>query len=83
LEVKNSSYINDISLITASKSIERNCSILKAAAERLFQSQKSNMIQFDMEKTELIHFHSKRNMNSKNYSISIQNKIIQPKDTIK
>ena len=38
LEVKNPSYINDISLITTSKSIERNCSILKTAVERLFQS---------------------------------------------
>jgi hypothetical protein len=83
LEVKNPSYIDDISLITTSKSIERNCSILKAAAERLFQSQESNMIQFDMEKTELIHFHSRRNMNNRDYSISIQNEIIQPKNTIK
>ena len=36
LEVRHSSYINNISLLILSKSIERNCTILKEATEKLF-----------------------------------------------
>ena len=34
--------------------------MLELAAKKLLQLQNQNNIQFDMEKTELIHFHSKK-----------------------
>ena len=42
-------------------------------------------MQFDMEKTELIHFHFKRSFDLKNeaYSVKIGNSIIQPKNLVK
>jgi len=42
-------------------------------------------MQFDMEKTELIHFHSKRafNLENESYSIKIEESIIQPKSLVK
>ena len=42
-------------------------------------------MQFDMEKTELIHFHSKRSFDLENeaYSVKIGDVIIQPKDLVK
>ena len=36
-----------------------------------------------MEKTELIHFHSKRNINNEDYSIYLQNQIIKSKNLVK
>ena len=83
LEIRYPSYMDDICLTTASESIERNCSILEEAAEKLIQSQNFNMIQFDMEKTELIHFHSKRNINSEDYPILVQNESVQPKNLVR
>jgi hypothetical protein len=83
LEVRHLSYIDDINLLVSSKSIERNCLILKEAAEKLFQSQDQNLIQFDMKKTELIHFHSKRNIKDNDYSITILNEIVKPKNLVR
>ena len=60
MHIKSPSYVNDIILSHSSKSIEKNCKMLKLAVEKLLQLQGQNNIQFDMEKTELIHFHSKR-----------------------
>ena len=42
-------------------------------------------MQFDMEKTELIHFHFKRSFDLENeaYSIKIRDSTIQPKDLVK
>ena len=42
-------------------------------------------MQFDMEKTELIHFHSKRSCDLENeaYLVKIGDSIIQPKDLVK
>src|SRR6266536_2813269 len=53
-------YIDDIDLIASSESIEKNYKILKEATIRIFEKKTKNLIQFNPEKTELIHFHSKR-----------------------
>ena len=54
------SYIDNIDLVASSKSIKKNYKILKEAAIRIFEKGVDNLIQFNPEKTELIHFHSKR-----------------------
>ncbi len=62
LESRDISYINNIDLVASLESIEKNYKILKKTAIRIFEKGAENLIQFDPEKTELIHFHSKRNI---------------------
>jgi len=79
------SYLNDIELVASLKSIEENCQLLQKLAQDLLIKQQNNCMQFDMEKTELIHFHSKRSFDLENeaYSVKIGDAIIQPKDLVK
>ena len=60
MRIRSSSYVDDVALSYSSKSIENNCKMLELAIEKLLQLQGQNNIQFDMKKTELIHFHLKR-----------------------
>ena len=79
------SYLDDIELVVSSKSIEENCQLLQKLTQDLLVKQQNNCMQFDMEKTELIHFHSKRSFDLKNeiYSVKIRDSIIQSKDLVK
>src|SRR5204863_6645417 len=63
--------------------INNNCEMLELAAKKLLQLQNQNNIQFDMEKTELIHFHSKKIDNYQDYIIQIGNIQIEPKSLVK
>ena len=83
MKIRSSSYLDDIELVVFSESIERNCLLLKNAAEKLFQLQASNMNQFDMKKTELIHFHSKRFIRSENHPVQIEDNLIKPKNLVR
>ncbi|TVY32157.1 hypothetical protein LSUB1_G006483 [Lachnellula subtilissima] len=58
LVVKFISYVNDITLSTASTSPRKNIKILQLVARELFQLASENAIQFDPKKSELIHFHT-------------------------
>src|SRR6266536_3218325 len=73
MQIRSSSYVDNIGLVASSESIKENCLILENAAEKLLQLQNQNNIQFDMKKIELIHFHIKRSIDNNNYSISIRN----------
>ena len=81
--IKSPSYVNDIALSYSSKSIENNCKKLELAAEKLLQLQSQNNIQFDMEKTKLIYFYSKRIDNYQDYIIQIGDIQIESKNLIK
>ena len=83
MHIRSSSYVDDIALSYSSKSIENNCKMLELAAEKLLQLQSQNNIQFDMEKTELIHFHSKRIDNYQDYIVQIGNIQIEPKNLVR
>ena len=77
------SYINDIDLVASSESIEKNYKILKETIIRIFEKGADNLIQFNPEKTELIHFHSKKNIN-KNVNICfLKNYLVKTKPTVK
>src|SRR6266487_6572956 len=77
------SYIDDIGLVASSESIEKNCKILKEVVIRIFEKGADNLIQFNPEKTELIHFHSKRNI-SENVNICFsENYLVEAKPTVK
>ena len=72
------SYLDDIELVVSSKSIKENCQLLQKLAQDLLVKQHNNCMQFDMKKTELIHFHSKRafNLENESYLIKIKKLII-------
>jgi hypothetical protein len=50
------SYINDISLTTSSSSYKKNIEVLEREVAKLYTLGAENGIQFDLAKTELIHF---------------------------
>src|SRR5436189_6315280 len=79
------SYLDDIKLAVSSKSIEKNYQLLQKLAQDLLIKQQNNCMQFNMEKTKLIHFHSKRSFDLKNkaYSVKIGDSKIQSKDLVK
>ncbi len=83
LENKGMSYINNIDLVALLKSIKENCKILKKTTIKIFEKRTNNLIQFNPEKTELIYFYSKRNIN-KNINICfLENYLVEAKPTIK
>src|SRR5947207_6670226 len=79
MQIRSSSYVDDIRLVASSETIEENCLMLENAAEKLLQLQNQNNIQFDIEKIELIYFHSRRSIDNNNFQVSIRNNQIQSK----
>src|SRR6266487_617298 len=79
------SYVDDVGLAVSSKSIEENCQLLQKLAEDLLLDSKQNCMQFDVDKTELIHFHSKRSFDLKNklYSVKVGETVFQSKELVK
>src|SRR6266498_3374400 len=77
------SYIDNIDLVASSESIEKNYRILKEAAIRIFEKRADNLIQFNPEKTELIHFHSKRNIDENVNICFSENYLVEAKPTVK
>ena len=77
------SYIDDIDLVASSELIEENCKILKEAAIRIFEKGANNLIQFNLEKTELIHFHSKKNIGENVNICFLENYLVETKPTVK
>src|SRR5437773_7401492 len=75
----------DIGLIVSSKSIEKNCELLQKLTENLLLKQGQNCMQFDTDKIDLIHFHSKRRLDLENekYSVKIEETVFQPKESVK
>src|SRR5216117_2979008 len=83
MQIRSSSYVNDIELVASSEIIKENCLMLKNAAEKLLQLQNQNNIQFNMKKIELIHFHIKKSIDNNNFSVTIRNNQMQSKNLIR
>ena len=83
MHIRSPSDVDNMALSYSSNSINNNCEMLELAAKKLLQLQNQNNIQFDMEKTELIHFHSKRIDNYQDYTVQIGNIQIEPKSIVK
>ena len=83
MHIRSPNYVDNIALSCSLKSIENNYKMLELAVEKLLQLQSQNNIQFDMEKTELVHFHSKRIDNYQDYIVRIGNIQIEPKSLIR
>src|SRR6266513_2313960 len=81
LTVRMPSYMNDIALVAASKSVHEKCQMLQKAAEQLINCETSHHIQFDMKKTELIHFyHSDKSLKK---SVKIMKNRIFPQEIVR
>ena len=50
------SYIDDIALVVSSASLERNKAIIEEEVKHLYRRGKENGVEFDLGKTELLHF---------------------------
>ena len=57
-DIRTPSYIDDIALVVSSPTVEENCDKLKTAVQELFSLQRECCIQFDLDKSDLIHFFS-------------------------
>ncbi|EDN93481.1 hypothetical protein SS1G_09348 [Sclerotinia sclerotiorum 1980 UF-70] len=80
--IKYLSYIDDIALTTFSTSWKKNIISLERATKQIYALGKENAIQFDLAKTELIHFSTSKD--TKTASIKLPNKeIIQPSTIIR
>jgi ribonuclease HI len=81
--ITNWSYIDDISLATASTSLKKNIQALEKEADRLYQLGKDLAIQFDLDKTELIHFTKGKEAASKSLRLPENQGTIQPKELVR
>lgn len=80
--VKFLSYIDDIALITNSSTWEKNIKSLERATKQIYELSSKNSIQFDLAKTELMHFSSSKL--TKNYPITLPNsETITPQSLIR
>lgn len=78
------SYIDDIAIVASSKTFHENCRILKKIASKLIDWGNNHFVQFDMKKTELIHFDSSHRATSASNSVKLTNDlIIEPQEYIR
>ncbi|MFL5833327.1 MAG: RNA-directed DNA polymerase [Solirubrobacterales bacterium] len=76
------SYIDDISLSYSSTSLKKNTKVLEAIVANLYKLASEKAIQFDLAKTELIHFTSGKKANK--ISLKLPNsKLVQPSKLVK
>lgn len=81
LAVRLISYIDNIAIVVLSKIIQENCKLLQYTARKLINWRKNHYIEFDMKKTELIHFsHSNKSLK---YSVRIMNNSIFSKEMVR
>jgi hypothetical protein len=75
-------YIDDISLTVASTSLKRNIKILEREVAKLYELAAENAIQFDLAKTELLHFTTSKE--AKVATLTLRNReILQSKDVVR
>ena len=80
--VKFLSYIDNISLTATSSSLKRNVKILEREVAKLYELAAQNAIQFDLTKTELLHF--TRSKEAKVATLTLPNgEILQSKDLVR
>src|SRR5436305_99623 len=60
MQIRSSSYVDDIKLVASSETIEENCLMLENATEKLLQLQNQNNIQFNMKKNRTYSFSYKK-----------------------
>ena len=76
------SYIDDISLTVSSTSLKKNIRILEKEAKSLYNLASINEIEFDLDKTELIHFTKSKDAPLSNLTLP-NGIIVKPKDLVR
>jgi ribonuclease HI len=80
--IKVLSYLDDISLTVSSYSLKKNTKILEREAAKLYSLGAKSAIEFDLDKTELIHFTTSKE--AKTASLQLPNgATIQPKELVR
>jgi ribonuclease HI len=82
LAVKNWSYIDDIALVTSSTSLRKNIKVLESEIAKLYELGAQNAIEFDLEKTELIHFYTGKASRDTNLILP-NNEVVKPKALVR
>ena len=76
------SYIDDIALIASSSSLGKNMKILERETKKLYDTAAKNHVEFDLEKTELIHF--TKSQESRKVKLQLPNGTqVQPKELVR
>ena len=76
------SYIDDIALVASSASLKKNTQILQREATKLFELGSNSAIEFDLAKTELLHFTTSKK--AKTTSLLLPNQeVVQPKEVVR
>jgi ribonuclease HI len=76
------SYIDDISLSYSSTSLKKNIRVLEAEAVKLYQLAFQSSIQFDLDKTELIHFFTGNESQKRPLKLP-NNELVKPSKLVK
>ena len=77
--IRTPSYIDDIALIVSSPTVEENCKKLQTAVQELFHLQSECCTQFDLNKSDLIHFFSE-NLEEVKFTSEL---ILKPKNVVR
>jgi ribonuclease HI len=80
--VKFISYMDDISLTISSTSLKKNVKILAREAAKIFDLGAQNAIQFDLIKTELLHFTTSKEVSAATLTLP-DGKIVESKETVR
>ena len=76
------SYMDDIALTTSSTSLKKNIKILEREATKLYSLGAKNAVEFDLAKTELIHFTTAKE--AKTTTLTLPNQeVIKPKAVVR
>jgi hypothetical protein len=71
-------------LVTSSTSLKKNYKILEREANKLYTLGEASSIEFDLAKTELIHFFGDKQATTETNSINLpNNQLIQPSKVVK
>jgi hypothetical protein len=76
------SYIDDIALTTSSTSLKKNVRILKREVAKLQELATENAIEFDLAKTELIHFTRIKEAKTTSFRLP-SGEVVQPKELVR
>lgn len=76
------SYMDDIAITTSSTSLAKNIRILENEASRIFSLGKRNAVQFDLSKTELMHFTKRKEAQHRDLGLP-NGERVKPKEIIR
>ena len=77
------SYLDDIALVTSSTSLRKNIIALEKEVQRLYKLGSELSIEFDLVKTELIHFTKGKKASTISLKLPNNQGVIEPKELVR